>query len=575
MASKSLALSAGKICADVMMIWRLTPFSLVLIALFGFGYMTALRGQDVTLLSPRWVDFRDPPDTLPTLTRKLTPKFPESLAKTPDVGYAIVRLILDSRGKMIMREVVGTQIAYQRSVTNALVIESWSPAKRGEKPVNSRVEYGNLFNPASAAVGRADSTPRLLEVDLVWIERPKKNPKEESPPPTVLEADVTVGIDGSITDIREVPDNVLRAVSVAAKNWKFAPARKGGQAVASQIRVPFILVDASQRLMETSREGALPPRPISQAKPTYPVSMHASGLRGEVVVGFIVDIEGRTRDVRVLQSLNPSFEDAAIEAVMKWRFEPGRVGDRPVNTKMQVPIIFTIDGLSQGGGGPLVSKKKKPDFSKLPKEFHYDVAARPVHTVQPVYPYELLSAKVEGKAQVAFVIDETGRVIRVDIVSATHPEFGMSVRAAVENFVFEPATKDGRPCPSISGYEEVFERVGNRTLVSDEEWDLLRRSKSRPESIVGLKELDEPLRPLSQKSIAYPISAKADTGQAMIEFFVDEEGRARLPRVVSATEPTFGYSAIQSLRDWRFTPPKRGGRPVVVRTQIPIQFTQK
>ncbi|HRE80677.1 MAG TPA: TonB family protein [Opitutaceae bacterium] len=548
---------------------------LTLVVLVSFCEVTIVRGQDVILLSPRWVDFRDPPDTLPVLSRKGTPKFPESLAKTSQVGYVITRLMLDSQGRLIFRERIGTQIAYERALEEAKIVESWKPGKREGKTVNTRVEYGNIFNPASATEGLADSTPRLLEVDLAWIERPADLPKDETLSPQVVEADITVAIDGSIIAIRNVSEALLRPLKMSAKNWKFAPARKAGQPIESEIRVPFILVEASRRMMGSSKEAAVPPRVTSQSKPVYPRAMHESGLRGEVVVAFIVDIEGRTRDVRVLRSLNPSFEDAAIEAVMKWRFEPGRLGDRLVNTQMQVPIIFTIEGLPEGGSGPFVQRKKKPDFSKLPKEFHYDVPPRPLHTVQPIYPYEHIAGNVEGKASVAFVIDETGRVIRADVLSASHPEFGMSVRAAVENFVFEPATQNGRPCPSLSGYEEVFESKGDRMLVTWEERELLRRQKSRPESIVKLSELDEPLRPISRKSIVYPISAKVDTGEAIIEFFVDEDGRARLPRIISATEPSFGYSAMQSLRDWRFTPPTRGGRPVVVRTQIPIRFNRK
>ena len=65
----------------------------------------------------------------------------------------------------------------------------------------------------------------------------------------------------------------------------------------------------------------------------------------------------------------------AIEAVQRWRFEPGRVGERPVNTRMRVPIHFQLDHLRDGGGDGL-ERKGKGDLSKLPEALQYDTAPR-------------------------------------------------------------------------------------------------------------------------------------------------------------------------------------------------------
>ncbi|MDB6128188.1 MAG: transport protein TonB, partial [Verrucomicrobia bacterium] len=49
-------------------------------------------------------------------------------------------------------------------------------------------------------------------------------------------------------------------------------------------------------------------------------------------------------------------------------------------------------------------------------------------------------------------------------------------------------------------------------------------------------------------------------------------GRARLPRIVSATDPAFGWSALQAIAEWRFVPPRRGGKEEIVRARIPFDF---
>jgi protein TonB len=84
------------------------------------------------------------------------------------------------------------------------------------------------------------------------------------------------------------------------------------------------------------------PVPRFQARPVYPFEMRRAGITGEVLVGFIVDSNGDVRDAYAIRSNQREFEAAAIQAVMKWKFRPGRKGGRAVNTRMQVPIVFSI-----------------------------------------------------------------------------------------------------------------------------------------------------------------------------------------------------------------------------------------
>lgn len=84
------------------------------------------------------------------------------------------------------------------------------------------------------------------------------------------------------------------------------------------------------------------PTPRFQSKPVYPFEMRRAGITGQVVVGFIVDSKGNVREAYAVRSSHREFEQAAIAAVSKWRFKPGRKGGRAVNTRMQVPIVFNI-----------------------------------------------------------------------------------------------------------------------------------------------------------------------------------------------------------------------------------------
>src|ERR1043165_6774453 len=85
------------------------------------------------------------------------------------------------------------------------------------------------------------------------------------------------------------------------------------------------------------------PVPRFQAKPQYPFEMRRAGIAGEVVVDFIVDTAGDVQNAYAIRSSQREFESAAVQAVSKWKFKPGRKGGRDVPTHMQVPIVFTLN----------------------------------------------------------------------------------------------------------------------------------------------------------------------------------------------------------------------------------------
>ena len=84
-----------------------------------------------------------------------------------------------------------------------------------------------------------------------------------------------------------------------------------------------------------------------QARPQYPFEMRRAGIGGEVVVDFVVDVNGDVQKAYAVRSSQREFEAAAVEAVSKWKFKPGRKGGNDVGTHMQVPIVFSVDGSKQ------------------------------------------------------------------------------------------------------------------------------------------------------------------------------------------------------------------------------------
>lgn len=84
------------------------------------------------------------------------------------------------------------------------------------------------------------------------------------------------------------------------------------------------------------------PVPRFQARPAYPTEMRRAGVNGDVVVEFVVDADGNVRDAFAVRSSHREFEAEAINAVLKWKFRPGKKGGVAVATRMRVPIPFTL-----------------------------------------------------------------------------------------------------------------------------------------------------------------------------------------------------------------------------------------
>ena len=85
------------------------------------------------------------------------------------------------------------------------------------------------------------------------------------------------------------------------------------------------------------------PRILSQIKPRYTYEALRDKIQGSVWLELEVTREGRVDHIRVVRSLDPGgLDQEAVTAVRDWRFEPGRLGDTPVDVLVTVEMDFTI-----------------------------------------------------------------------------------------------------------------------------------------------------------------------------------------------------------------------------------------
>jgi TonB family protein len=85
------------------------------------------------------------------------------------------------------------------------------------------------------------------------------------------------------------------------------------------------------------------PRIIRQVRPRYSDDALLRKVQGSVVLEMVVARDGRPRNIRVIQSLDPAgLDERAVEAAREWEFEPGLLAGTPVDVLVTLILDFRI-----------------------------------------------------------------------------------------------------------------------------------------------------------------------------------------------------------------------------------------
>jgi TonB family protein len=86
--------------------------------------------------------------------------------------------------------------------------------------------------------------------------------------------------------------------------------------------------------------GVAPTR-VRQVSPIYPAVATAAAVQGIVVLEVRIGPDGRVTNARALRSI-PLLDQAALDAVLQWEYEPTLLNGRPVPVLIAVTVNFTL-----------------------------------------------------------------------------------------------------------------------------------------------------------------------------------------------------------------------------------------
>ncbi|MFO7752074.1 MAG: energy transducer TonB [Desulfobacteraceae bacterium] len=89
-----------------------------------------------------------------------------------------------------------------------------------------------------------------------------------------------------------------------------------------------------------------PPVATEKVQPVYPYRAKRMDIGGKVKVRFLVTRDGTVSQVKII-SAPPGeiFNQSVIRAVSSWRFKPGKIDGRKVETWMVTTIVFNINSI--------------------------------------------------------------------------------------------------------------------------------------------------------------------------------------------------------------------------------------
>jgi protein TonB len=193
-----------------------------------------------------------------------------------------------------------------------------TPMPPAPAPVSRREP--EVRTPEPVPVAPAQVAPVTMAPPVPAVEAPRSSPTVSGPPaPSVVDA-------GS---------------------GAFASAPPAGQPASGPVPASIAATPPAGPAVAAPPSDGITQRAIPQGgyqhRPAYPSSARRLGAQGTTLLNVLVADDGRVANVIITQSAgHPDLDQAAADAVRRWRFEPAKRGTENVAMWVQLPVEFRL-----------------------------------------------------------------------------------------------------------------------------------------------------------------------------------------------------------------------------------------
>ncbi|HXE07663.1 MAG TPA: energy transducer TonB [Acidobacteriaceae bacterium] len=117
--------------------------------------------------------------------------------------------------------------------------------------------------------------------------------------------------------------------------------------------------------------GVTAPVVTRQSEPEYTPEARKKKFNGTLLIGLVVDKQGRPQDVHIIRGVGMGLDENALKAVGHYRFRPAMENGQPVAVRINVEVNFQIfDNPDEAAATVRKAKQRKgapsPDESEQP-----------------------------------------------------------------------------------------------------------------------------------------------------------------------------------------------------------------
>lgn len=302
-----------------------------------------------------------------------------------------------------------------------------------------------FYKDAVRAVGDIKPPVLINKVEPAYPEEARKGRVEG-----VVIIEAVTDREGNVVSTRVLKskDEFLSQAAVAAvTKWKYKSLfiDDKPRGVIFTVTVRFKLSEEEEKGIEAFRKGAdeakgeiKPPKLLNKVDPVYPKEARRAGVDGIVLLEARANENGDVEAVRVLKSESTLLNDAAIDAVRKWKYEPYYRDGKAHKIVFTVTVRF------------LLKDKAENDLEKEAVKIEGDLEPpKLLKKVDPVYPEEARKALISGVVILNVTTDIQGKVIKTKVLKSPDPVLEQAAVDAVKQWVYEPLVVEGKLCPAV------------------------------------------------------------------------------------------------------------------------------
>ncbi|WP_420238669.1 TonB family protein [Telmatobacter bradus] len=185
---------------------------------------------------------------------------------------------------------------------------------------------------------------------------------------------------------------------------------------------------------------------VSKFAPVYPAEAKKAGIQGTVTLHAVIDKDGHVKDLQAVSG-PAELQQPALDAVRQWVYRPYLLDGKPVEVQTRINVIYSLGGKAAEKSEPQANSEKPTGDALL-------TPPKLIKSVEAIFPPEAKATHQEGVVEVKVKIDATGHPTVLGVEGPAL--FWNAAKTAVEQYRFQPATKDGQPVETTLNIEVNF-----------------------------------------------------------------------------------------------------------------------